>query len=346
MFAESVDDVQVDFSGSFPVMIEEDSAERRSRPIPLVVHNGFMDLLFLMTHFHSRRLPDDITQVKEQLKTYFPVVYDTKVMASENLSHWIGSEPTHLGYLYQKAVCEQDAICYKLDEVNDGEDLSEQEHEAAYDAYMTGTIFLSLCLMLSGVDILSTSSNLHVDGLFSRISDVSTPDSRRVFGRNLIYQMSMFTLDLESLGSDPFSRGMLPDTSFRVSGIDPSTNTRDIVSCLSDLENSNGQKVEYEIIWIDDTTFIGAAAARSSSLGEDKSTLLRQNGPLIRNALKIRFPNCSITSMDKIVPVEDNKEKKSMLSYIGSFFGFGRKRAQAENSNSEGSRKRRRLNTT
>ena len=59
---------------------------------------------------------------------------------------------------------------------------------------------------------------------------------RTLFGRNRVFQMSMYTLDFEEAGTrDPLSRGMIATAAFRVSGFDPSVSTRDIVRCLSGL---------------------------------------------------------------------------------------------------------------
>jgi hypothetical protein len=55
---------------------------------------------------------------------------------------------------------------------------------------------------------------------------------------------------------------MVTRTTYRVSEIDPSVVTRDIVQCLSGLTDSCGRHVDFEIIWIDDTTFLVAASYR------------------------------------------------------------------------------------
>ena len=41
--------------------------------------------------------------------------------------------------------------------------------------------------------------------------------------------------------------------------IEASISTRDIVRCLTGLSDSNGARVNFEIIWIDDTTFLAGA---------------------------------------------------------------------------------------
>jgi len=58
------------------------SIECKSRSMPIVCHNGTMDLLFLMSHFHSAALPQDWERAKEEINSFFPVVADTKYLHS------------------------------------------------------------------------------------------------------------------------------------------------------------------------------------------------------------------------------------------------------------------------
>lgn len=51
--------------------------------IPIIVHNGLMDLLFLMTHFHHPCLPNTWQEAKGLIHNFFPTVCDTKYLAEE-----------------------------------------------------------------------------------------------------------------------------------------------------------------------------------------------------------------------------------------------------------------------
>jgi hypothetical protein len=51
--------------------------------IPIIVHNGLMDLLFLMTHFHHPILPETWQEAKALVHSFFPKVCDTKYLAEE-----------------------------------------------------------------------------------------------------------------------------------------------------------------------------------------------------------------------------------------------------------------------
>ena len=88
---------------------------------------------------------------------------------------------------------------------------------------------------------------------------------------------SLYNIDL-SMSEDPFKSQMSPSTTFRVSGIDSNTTTRDIVKCLSNVvdpsirvststtdptsvsnPSSTSGKVLYELIWVHDTAFLVSA---------------------------------------------------------------------------------------
>lgn len=74
----------------------------RRRRIPLIFHNGMMDLLFLLTHFHSHSLPPTLAEAKLLISHYFPLIYDTKVLAAEYSDAEIRADTTALGDLYAK----------------------------------------------------------------------------------------------------------------------------------------------------------------------------------------------------------------------------------------------------
>ncbi|KAG7173270.1 Poly(A)-specific ribonuclease PNLDC1-like [Homarus americanus] len=84
---------------------------------PIVFHNSLLDLLLIYKQFH-RHLPQSYSAFKTDLHQMFPIIYDTKFIATE------------LRYHYKE----------KDDEGGDKAVL----HEAGYDAYVTGMCFLSM----------------------------------------------------------------------------------------------------------------------------------------------------------------------------------------------------------
>ena len=108
-----------------------------SRKVPIVVHNGFMDIAFLMSHFVQNKLPPSLRECKELIGAHFPIVYDTKLVATEcsPIQH---NENTTLGSMYDR-IAYLEGLINRIELVVTSVDAPpDQEHEAAYDAHMTG----------------------------------------------------------------------------------------------------------------------------------------------------------------------------------------------------------------
>lgn len=279
------------------------SSESTGRPKPLIVHNGLMDLLFLMTHFHDHALPDDLPSTKAQVRQYFPIVYDTKVLSLECSTLW-NNEQTNLANLFQKIVLDS-GLLSRIDVVEDTEDgevAEDQEHEAAYDAYMTGCVFIGLCEHIQEFQPVNTN------GPALAVLTDSDEQLRSGYARNMLYQLSMFTLDLES-GQDPLKRGLGLTSSYRVSGIDPSITTRDIVRCVNELYDDSMRRINFDIVWVDSTTFIIAARYRpehrrvalhaNGVYNESTAKTLQVHGWLVLDAIRRRFATEDICTMEE-----------------------------------------------
>ena len=104
------------------------------RKIPLIVHNGLQDLLFLMTHFHKDVLPETWPECKGMIHSYFPVIYDTKLMADEYCQRDNVKGRTYLGALYELSL-----LTYpRWNRVFTTDGTAEQQgqlHDAGFDAY-------------------------------------------------------------------------------------------------------------------------------------------------------------------------------------------------------------------
>jgi hypothetical protein len=214
--------------------------------------------------------------------------------------------------------------------------VEDQEHEAAYDAYMTGAVFLGLCQQIRRNAPVSPDT-------VNVLSNVHSREARIHYGRNKLYQFSMYTMDLEEprANRDPMSRGMLPASTYRVSGFDKSLTTRDIVRCLSGLTDANNRTVNFDIVWIDDTSFLAAASYRITSSDQNISNdaldaVLKDHGQIIRRALRQRFQN------ERIIVLEDylreleedsksnNEHNQSWSDRLLSLFGLMRKKRVSE----------------
>lgn len=220
--------------------IDNPNTSPSQRMVPLVVHNGFMDICFLLSHFYSNKLPEDYQECKNLLSNYFPIIYDTKVISTE-CKCWANnddqnSQNTNLASLFSSLVrdtnnnrtdgqkplySDQLEIIPAVSSVRGRVLVPDQEHEAAYDAYMTGAVFLGLCTMI-GQNFQASTNFLDV------LSERGSLEARIHYARNKLYQMSLYTMDLEERQPyrDPMSRGMLPESTYRVSGFDKAVSTR------------------------------------------------------------------------------------------------------------------------
>jgi hypothetical protein len=260
--------------------------------------------LFLLTHFHDTVLPETAHECKSLIQSYFPVIYDTKVVATEHTTLWC-NENSNLSNLFCKVVRENEDLESKLKVVRphvvEGqveEEESNQEHEAAHDAYMTGAIYIGLAQNIRGTS--AGESNALVGNLTHLLNQQGDKELRSRYGRNKLYSFSMYTLDLDA-PKDPMKKGMLPQSAYRVNGFDTSVTTRDIVQCLSNLFDDSGRKVGFDLVWVDDTTFIGAACYRPTAddaSEDDNRVVLAQHGRLVFKALSVRFKGAKVTSLE------------------------------------------------
>ncbi|VEU40422.1 unnamed protein product [Pseudo-nitzschia multistriata] len=272
-----------------------------NRKIPLVVHNGLMDILFLMTHFHAPKLPETWRDCKSLVHSYFPLIYDTKIMA---LDYCSSTGRTRLDDVYEQAVASHPHWKNRIFSLNGQAQLDKQSHDAAYDAYMTGVAF---CALSYGIQDECKIPPVDASSEFA-LWDCSTEDfsfSRSMYGRNKLYfHLSPYTIDLESPELDPLGRGMSHESTFLVSDIDPSVSSRDIANCLSRLYDSSNQRVNFDVIWVNDTTFI--VGAQIVSLIEDPERF-EEHGWLILEALRNRFnKNETIKSLRSVTEKAPN----------------------------------------
>lgn len=131
--------------------VESDSTSSMSaggRKIPLITHNGLHDLLFLLTHCHNPTLPESFEDTKQIIRSYFPLVFDTKVIGTEYSDATIKGGSTTLGDLFD-TICKDDIVPFHVTTIvnQDGRNQG-QAHEAAWDAYMTGTAVASVTARL------------------------------------------------------------------------------------------------------------------------------------------------------------------------------------------------------
>ena len=343
--------------GSYPSPAMPSDSGANGRHIPLIVHNGLMDLMFLLTHFHDPSLPTSFEETKMQIRNYFPSVFDTKVMAKEYSDAQIKGGNTALGDLFdtlQHVDLGEQSLFPTISNQENGGSTKGQAHEAAYDAYMTGSVFSAL-----GKRILEGKNVMNFDLSFnSLLRESSDSLLREYLGMNMLYMhVSLYTIDLESSSGpaglhDPLSCGLSIDTTFHVSGITTSVSTRDILQALMAGSEGEGddilRELKYDIIWINDASFFVGTRFEEGVALDDRSTL-KLIAMHVRNKLHGGLGNVDIVSLEhyfkkKNVAKDANTGgfAKSIVSLATAPFQL-LKRAMSTTSEQEPTNKRRRL---
>ena len=114
---------------------------------PVIGHNCMYDWIYVYNQFIGP-LPETYLQFAQEWNSRFPFTYDTKVLAYNSKAFY----NTSLGQVYEK--CTEDDkfksnLRWNFDTKNHcsnyaGQALLSHYHEAAYDAHMTGIIFMHI----------------------------------------------------------------------------------------------------------------------------------------------------------------------------------------------------------
>ncbi|KAJ3271872.1 hypothetical protein HDV01_006157 [Terramyces sp. JEL0728] len=143
---------------------------------PIVGHNLFLDICYIYHHF-IKRLPPAYEDFKKALHQEFPKIYDTKYIThcSTELDGSVSN--TALEKLYDAAR----AGSYRFPYITCGREFtkyqeSDSQHEAGYDAYITGYCFLKFCSFKSEksqqLDLNSASLSKFVNRVYLMYSNI------------------------------------------------------------------------------------------------------------------------------------------------------------------------------
>ena len=340
-FAEGLDGVNWERQA---VDEEFENLVQVDRRIPVIVHNGLMDLMFLLSHFHSHELPATYEEAKKLVHSYFPVIYDTKILSEECTPASLWDGPTYLENLFNRIVQENEEMAIAIDLVPDNTTSNglgnlarneEQKHEAAYDAYMTGAVYVGLCHLISSHARYLNESldppdlDASVGSLVHLLLDENNKYVTTLFGCNRLYLMqSIYVIDLVS-DQDRLMCGMSPESVFRVTMTEPSLKTHDIARCLSGHFDRRMEEIKYEIIWVNDRTWVVGASRKSAHLGdqslEDDEALLGEHGEIILRVLNHKYPQGSIERWSNFVEKNKDENKNENFSDLqgkGGWFSW------------------------
>lgn len=129
---------------------------------PIVGHNCLLDIFYLYQHFHTD-LPEKLEDFKQNINEMFPSVYDTKLLSFNDryLDQVLAKNERHLEKIYKTIIFNEanyrnPKIITK--EINLQSPI--QAHDAGYDAFMTGFIFLKLVCQFSNENTIFTNETL------------------------------------------------------------------------------------------------------------------------------------------------------------------------------------------
>lgn len=310
----------------------------KSRRVPIVVHNGFMDFLYLFSYFHDSKLPSTYEGVKELLHGYFPIVYDTKVLATEFIDLPHHRNNSCLSELYKDFVIQDDIVVEgdiivpgipqnrtpSVRVLNDRSEATILLQDADH-SYMIGTVFQCLARRIKTVaienGIIAPETNAALEQFYKSVIaakkskvgsllflDESHPEIKSassIFGMNYVFlQNSIFIVDLEAV-SDPLKSGYSASSIFRVSRPSNATHMDDINQIVKKMRTpeSNG-KVQYEV-GVTPKYFIIAGKARNLDRRHGFKNINYQNAQrrsnLLQSLLKAKFPNDPIVSLEDVL---------------------------------------------
>lgn len=219
-----------DLMGGMPLSCNQH--EKDKHKIPLIVHDGILDLLFLFRHFVAP-LPPTWAECKMLLNEYFPTVYDTMVLSSEYSDDDVRNVTDLCALYFKYCFGESDndeIIPPKVTVVNEGGE-NDSNQGAVYKSYMTGAVFLCLSRRKLTMDLKDADkveywravSNRKYDKFGSLLflyENCQYHEMGTLFGRNkLSLHPTMFIADLEKGRNDFLIQGMDASTTFRVSGM-------------------------------------------------------------------------------------------------------------------------------
>jgi len=118
----------------------------RDNNIPVVAHNALLDYLYIYRACVGY-LPEDLITFQEKFHAeLFPTAFDTKLFlySHPEIKHIV--ESTTLGVVFEKLDSFGRPIKFSFDENTNSYDPNDlqKEHEAGFDAYMTGFVFATI----------------------------------------------------------------------------------------------------------------------------------------------------------------------------------------------------------
>lgn len=139
---------------------------------PAIAHNSWSDLLFLYRAFHSTPLRS-YEHFKEALRQLFPELYDTRTLSSLDINQPLGQVRGQLDRTYQAFKREHEAKTVRVVMTDGFAEGTGAAHNAGYDAFITGALFLYASAELKKHDGLSVEQFNGVLPVYASIFSIS-----------------------------------------------------------------------------------------------------------------------------------------------------------------------------
>lgn len=228
---------------------------------PIIGHNCFMDFCHTFQKFLDR-LPESYEEFKGALHGTLPLLFDTKYLAART-QDLHQSDSTSLGDLYH--YLRQHPVAMNFPMNMEAAEETERFHDAGFDAYCTGKVFLGLCALLA-----------HRDGkpAVNCVSDVLSITQPYQGLSNRFFMMQSDCDSMNLAGQDE-----APDRSalVHISGFDSSNKTSNLQTALQEAGFAADARA---IIWMgDDSVCVRLESAEQARQLLKRKHLKMQTGP-------------------------------------------------------------------
>lgn len=231
---------------------------------PVVGHNLLYDLMFVHRWLESP-LPENYLEFKKELKSKFPVIFDTKYVDASGVLGQKHDETT-LSQCYQRY--NNNTEGGKSAKINVSSDClfdptEAAFHNAGYDAYCTGVVFANQINTFEAAFSSEHGSSFDENGISASnwnqpLSVLAFDSFCRSCSNHLFMMQSLYHMNLEA--TSDFEELLKYDGAiFRVTGFPRNLQTQDILdvcaSAFDEMEDKS-MPIDYAmVIWVDDFSF-------------------------------------------------------------------------------------------
>ena len=219
--------------------------------VPLVGHNCFFDILFILRWFDAP-LENEFDLFRHRLASQLPAIYDTKYIAACGI---LGQryEDTTLSKCYQMFVTDRLRDVVSVSFMEGCEINEEKFHDAVWDAYCTG------CVYINQLSLVHDESRLTVSCL-----------------NRLFMMQSLYFMNLDPNEPHGFIRydGLI----LHISNFPPRTNSNDV---MAPFLASSIMSEELEILWVDDKGLFVIVNSENITMTETLKKIVRFPGDWI-----------------------------------------------------------------